>query len=320
MQVTAGIDIGGTGTKLGIVDEAGNIVANREFDTWNFSGFEEYVSELARLVNVMLNGIENGPELDGIGIGSPMGKYVDGTIDHASNLPWKGVLPLADLLKKSFNVPIVVTNDANTAALGEKVYGGAKELNDFVTVTLGTGLGSGFISNGQLVLGFQGFAGELGHVNVGRLEGRTCGCGKKECLETYVSATGIKRTIFSLLAKRHFDSVFRHVSFDDFSTKDITIAADKGDKIALAAFEFTGKILGRKLAEVVMLFNPEAIFLAGGLSLAGDYIIKPTRKYMEKDILEVYRNKVQFKSSELGSEGASILGAASLIKGKLGFN
>jgi glucokinase len=317
MGVSVGIDIGGTGTKLGIVDDDGNILAKKEFGTWDFKVFEDFVDELTKLTTSMLIDVGKSSDLQGIGIGSPMGKYVDGTIDHASNLPWKGLLPIVSLLKNHFDAPIIITNDANTAALGEKVFGGAKDFSDFVMVTLGTGLGSGFISNGQLVLGVQGFAGELGHVNIGRLEGRTCGCGKKECLETYVSATGIKRTIFSLMAKRSIDSEFRHVSFDDLSTKDITIAADKGDKIALEAFQFTGKILGRKLAEVVMLFNPEAIFLAGGLSLAGDYIIKPTRKFMEKDILDVYREKVQFRSSELGSEGASILGAASLVKGRI---
>ncbi len=316
MAISIGIDIGGTGTKLGIVDDDGKILIKKEFGTWAFDVFEEYVNELARIVKNMLSGLKGESDLQGIGIGSPMGKYVDGTINHASNLPWKGVLPIVSLLQKEFDVPVIITNDANTAALGEKVFGGAKDFNDFVMVTLGTGLGSGFVSNGKLVLGFQGFAGELGHVNIGRLEGRTCGCGKKDCLETYVSATGIKRTIFSLLAKRHVESRFRNVSFDDLSTEDITLAADNGDKIALEAFEFTGKILGRKLAEVVMLFNPEAIFLAGGLSLAGDYIIKPIRKYMEKDVLNVYRRKVQFRSSELGSEGASILGAASLVKGE----
>ena len=317
MGVSVGIDIGGTGTKLGIVDDDGVILTRQEFSTWDFQSFEDYVANLTKLTQSMLDELDSGSDLQGIGIGSPMGKYVDGTIDHASNLPWKGTLPIVDLLKEEFDVPVIITNDANTAALGEKVFGGAKDYNDFVMVTLGTGLGSGFISNGQLVLGFQGFAGELGHVNVGRLEGRTCGCGNKECLETYVSATGIKRTIFSLLAKRPDDSEFRHISFDDFSTKDITKAAEKGDKIALEAFKFTGRILGRKLAEVVMLFNPEAIFLAGGLSLAGDYIINPTRKYMEKDILDVYKGKVAFLSSELGSEGASILGAASLVKGAI---
>ncbi len=316
MAISIGIDIGGTGTKLGIVDDDGKILIKKEFGTWDFDVFEEYVNELAGIVKNMLSGLKGESVLQGIGIGSPMGKYVDGTINYASNLPWKGVLPIVSLLQKELDVPVIITNDANTAALGEKVFGGAKDFNDFVMVTLGTGLGSGFISNGKLVLGFQGFAGELGHVNIGRLEGRTCGCGKKDCLETYVSATGIKRTIFSLLAKRNVESRFRNVSFDDLSTEDIALAADNGDKIALEAFEFTGKILGRKLAEVVMLFNPEAIFLAGGLSLAGDYIIKPIRKYMEKDVLNVYRRKVQFRSSELGSEGASILGAASLVKGE----
>ncbi len=316
MNLSVGIDIGGTGTKLGIVNDDGKIVVKKEIGTWDFAVFEEYVRELAKITKNMLGGLGGEQELQGIGIGSPMGKYVDGTINYASNLPWKGVLPIVSLLKKEFDVPVIITNDANTAALGEKVFGGAKDFNDFIMITLGTGLGSGFISNGKLVLGFQGFAGELGHVNIGRLEGRICGCGKKECLEAYVSATGIKRTIFSLLAKRHVESQFRHVSFDNLSTKDITLAADNGDKIALEAFQFTGKILGRKLAEVVMLFNPEAIFLAGGLSLAGDYIINPIRKYMEKDVLKVYKKKVQFRSSELGSEGASILGAASLVKGE----
>lgn len=314
MKVTAGVDIGGTGTKLGLVDDNGTILAKKEFDTRAFAEFEDFVSEIGRLIRSIQSEVPGNPELTGIGIGSPMGNYFKGTIDYTANLPWKGILPIRDLLEQDFSIPIVITNDANASALGEKVYGGARDYNDFVMVTLGTGLGSGFISNGQLVLGFQGFAGELGHVNVGHLEGRTCGCGKKECLETYVSATGIKRTIFSLMAKSHEESVFRNVSFDDLSTKDITEAAKKGDKIALEAFEFTGAILGNKLADVVMLFNPEAIFLAGGLSLAGEYIINPTRNHMEEDLLDIYRNKVQFRSSELGSEGASILGAASLVK------
>ena len=218
---------------------------------------------------------------------------------------------------KSINVPVIVTNDANCAALGEKVFGGAKPYDNFGMITLGTGLGSGFVSNGELVLGFDGFAGEMGHIKVGDLEGRTCGCGKIECLETYVSATGIKRTVFSLLAKSHEESEFRGISFNDLSTKDIYEAAVKGDIIAIKAFEFTGKVLGEKLSDVVMLFNPEAIFFAGGLSLAGDFIINPTRKHMEANLLDAYKDKVKFLSSELGSEGAAILGAASLIKGKL---
>lgn len=320
MRVTAGIDIGGTGTKLGIVDEEGHIIVKQEFDTSTYTDFEEFVSELARRIRTMIEGLKGKFHFEGVGIGTPMGKYKDGTIDHASNLPWKGLLPLAELMKKSVNAPVLVTNDANCAALGEKVFGGAKNYQDFAMITLGTGLGSGFLSAGRLVLGFDGFAGEMGHIKVGDLEGRTCGCGKKECLETYVSATGIKRTVFSLLAKSHEGSEFRGVSFHDLSTKDIHEAAIKGDKIALKAFEFTGKILGEKLSDVVMLFNPEAIFFAGGLSLAGDYIINPTREHMEANLLDAYKGKVKFLSSELGSEGAAILGAASLIKANLGAN
>lgn len=320
MRLSAGIDIGGTGTKLGIVDEDGNIIVKQDFDTGAFPDFVEFIKELSNRVNSMLQGIKNNFKFEGIGIGTPMGKYGDGTIDHASNLPWKGLLPLAELLKKSIDTPVLVTNDANCAALGEKVFGGARNYQDFAMITLGTGLGSGFISDGKLVLGFDGFAGEMGHIKVGDLEGRTCGCGKDECLETYVSATGIKRTVFSLMAKSHEESEFRRVSYEDLSTKDIHEAAIKGDKIALKAFEFTGKILGEKLSDVVMLFNPEAIFFAGGLSLAGDYIINPTREHMEANLLDAYKGKVKFLSSELGSEGAAILGAASLVKENLGSN
>ncbi len=313
MPVTVGIDIGGTGTKLGLVTDEGDIISRVEFNTWDFPKFNEYVGELARSINSLLKSGNQGEPV-GIGICAPMGNYFKGTIDKGYNLPWQGVLPLRDQLQGALGIPTIISNDANAAALGEKVFGVAKDLNDFVMITLGTGLGSGFISNGKLVLGFEGFAGELGHVNGKKPSGRLCNCGKKGCLETYVSATGIKRTIFSLLADSHEGSYFRTVSFDDLSTKEITEAAEEGDKIALEAFEYTGEIFGGKLAEVAILFNPEAIILAGGLSKAGHFIIDPTKRHMEDNLMDAYKGKIRFLSSQLGSEGAAILGAASLVR------
>jgi glucokinase len=232
-------------------------------------------------------------------------------------LSWKGVVPLVSLFKQYFDVPVFLTNDANAAAIGEMIFGGAKNMNDFIVITLGTGLGSGIVANGKLVYGHDGFAGELGHTTV-NYNGRQCGCGKKGCLETYASATGIKRTIFKLLADSLEPSELRSVCFNDLTAEMITKAAKKGDKIALDAFEYTGSILGRKLAESVAYTSPEAIFLFGGLAKAEDFILEPTRRHMEANLLPIYKTKIKVVLSGMTEVNAAVMGSAALAWKEIG--
>lgn len=310
-KVTIGIDIGGTSTKYGVVDIEGKVIFQSSIPTQSHENFDEYIVELTTAVSKGLD-TENH-ELIGVGVGAPNGNYYRGTIEYATNLRWKGVLPLAESIKKIFDVPIVVTNDANAAAVGEMVFGGAQEMKNFIVITLGTGLGGGIISNGRLINGHDGFAGELGHLTIHHGQGRNCGCGRKGCLETYVSATGIKRTVYKLIAEHMEDSELRGISFNDLSTKMITEAALRGDIIAQKAFEYTGRILGAKLADTVAHTNPEAIFLFGGLSLAGDLIFSPTIKYLEESLMPIYKNKIKILPSKLQNQSAPIIGASSLV-------
>ncbi len=309
-HVTIGIDIGGTSTKYGLTDRDGNIYFQGELSTQQYDEFTDYVKALADRLRQEMNAHQ--VHLLGIGVGAANGNYYKGTIEHATNLKWKGIIPLADLLKKEFNVPVLVTNDANAAAVGEMVYGSARNMKDFIVITLGTGLGSGIVCNGHLVNGKHGIAGEIGHTTV-NYAGRYCNCGKRGCLETYVSATGIKRTVYKLLADHLEPSELRGVSFEDLDTRMITEAALRGDIVALAAFEYTGRILGTKLAETVVHTDPEAIFLFGGLSLAGDLIFKPTIKHMELNLMPIFRGKVKVLPSGLQNQAAPILGASSLV-------
>lgn len=311
-EITAGIDIGGTNTKFGLVDRSGAVLFQSSISTQKFSEFNDYLHELSKELKTALTTLGGGYSLLGIGVGAANGNYYKGTIEHATNLKWKGIIPLADMLHKEFNVHALVTNDANAAAVGEMVYGAAKELKDFIVITLGTGLGSGIVSNGQLVNGKHGIAGELGHTTV-NYAGRYCNCGKRGCLETYVSATGIKRTVYKLLADHLEPSELRGISFDNLSTKMITEAAKRGDIVAREAFEYTGRILGMKLAETVVHTDPEAVFLFGGLSLAGDLIFKPTIKHMEANLMPIFRGKVKVLPSGLQNQAAPILGASSLV-------
>ncbi len=311
-EITAGIDIGGTNTKFGIVDREGNVLIQNSISTQQFDEFNDYLNLIVKELHTALLTIGNNYKMLGIGVGAANGNYYKGTIEHATNLKWKGIIPLADLLKKEFDVPSLVTNDANAAAVGEMVYGGAKGLKDFIVITLGTGLGSGIVSNGHLINGKHGIAGELGHTTV-NYAGRHCNCGKRGCLETYVSATGIKRTVYKLLADHLEPSELRGISFDNLNTKMITEAAMRGDIVARSAFEYTGRILGMKLAETVVHTDPETIFLFGGLSLAGDLIFKPTIKHMEANLMPVFRGKVKVLPSGLQNQAASILGASSLV-------
>ncbi len=309
-EVVAGLDIGGTNSAIGIVDRSGNCLSSSVIPTAAFAEVDQFVAAGEQAIRELLH---NNPEwkLAGIGIGAPNGNYYRGTIEFAPNLHWKGIIPLADLFGKRFGVKSVLTNDANAAAIGEMIFGGAKGMRDFIIITLGTGVGSGIVVNGELVYGHDGFAGEIGHT-IYDPNGRDCGCGRKGCLETYTSAGGIKRTLFELMGQRNTKSSFRGKSFDEITAADIATAATAGDELALEAFDITGKILGLKLADSVAHTSPEAIFLFGGLAKSGKLIFEPTQRYMEENMLNIFKNKVKLLPSLLKEENVAILGAAAL--------
>lgn len=311
-QVVLGIDIGGTFTKVGLVDPAGKIYIEDEISSREHPAIEGFIKALHGHI---MNSIEKHQDrfrIMGIGVGAPNGNYYNGTIEEAPNLAWKGRIEFVKLMEEQFGVPTVVTNDANAAALGEMLFGDAEGLKDFIMITLGTGLGSGLVVNGNLIYGHDGFAGELGHVRAVD-NGRQCGCGKRGCLETYVSATGIKRTIFELLAEENVESEFRKIPFSKLKPKLITSLAESGDPIAIKAFERTGYLLGRSLADSVAHISPSRIFLFGGLAKAGKWIIDPTKKSMEEHLLPIYRNKIDIVPSALLKRNIAVLGAAALI-------
>ncbi|MDR2292394.1 MAG: ROK family protein [Prevotellaceae bacterium] len=310
-KLVVGIDIGGTNTKFGMVDRIGNIYVEENISTPFYHDFDDYINALKDVIVNLEKKVENA-EIIGIGIGAPNGNHNTGAIALAANLPWTGILPVVTKLQKFFpSTCIVLDNDANAAAIGEMIYGGAAKMRDFLFVTLGTGVGSGFVANGEMIYGHDGFAGELGHVVVEK-NGRKCGCGRCGCLETYTSAPGIKRTVWELLSKSNEDSIFRHKSFDEFETKNIAEAAQNGDKIALETFQITGEILGLALANAVAITVPEAIFLFGGVAKAGKLIFEPTIASFEKNIMKIWKNKIKILPSELQNKDVSILGSASL--------
>lgn len=313
-KIVVGIDIGGTNTVFGIVERDGKILFDGKIRTSDFDEPEVFVAALYEKINISIKKLGNSHDVMGFGIGAPMGNINKGTIEYPADLPWKGIIPIADIFHKYTDLPVIVTNDANAAAVGEMVYGGAKGMKNFVVITLGTGLGSGFVVDGKLVYGEDGFAGELGHTAIRPGQSnRECGCGKKGCLETYVSASGIKRTLLKIMADSIEPSNLRKVSFEKLDSKMIHEAALKGDKIALKAFKHTGQMLGFKLADVVATTNPEAIFLFGGLALAKDLIFEPAKEYMEAHLLNIYNGKVKLLPSKLTTQNAAVLGASSLI-------
>lgn len=312
IELIVGIDIGGTSTKYGLVDLDGKVLFQSKIPTQTYEDFSDYIKDLSSAIRAGVDKVGNNGKIIGIGIGAPNANYYRGTIEHAPNLPWKGIIPIVDIIKEDFNVPVLITNDANAAAMGEMIYGNAKKMNDFIVITLGTGLGAGIVCNGKLIHGHDGFAAELGHVIINP-RGRQCGCGRRGCLETYVSATGIKRTVYKMLADHMEESELRGISFHDLTTKMIAESALRGDLVAKDAFEYTGQVLGAKLADTVAHTDPEAIFLFGGLSLSGDLIFGPTRKYLEETLMPIYKGKVQVLPSGLQNQSAPILGASSLI-------
>ena len=302
-----GIDIGGTNTVFGIVDARGTIIASGSIKTNKFNEVEDYVNELHTELFRLLEQNNATDKIMGIGVGAPNGNYFNGTIEFAPNLPWRGVIPLAQMLTDRFGIPVSLTNDANAAAIGEMTYGAARGLKDFIMITLGTGVGSGIVVNGQLVYGHDGFAGELGHVIVRPNNGRLCGC-----LEAYTSATGVARTAREFLEVRNEPSSLRQIPIQDITSKDVYDAAITGDKLALEIFDYTGKILGEAFANFIAFSSPKAIILFGGLAKAGDLILKPIKEAMDRNTLNIYKGKVKIMFSELKESDAAVLGASAL--------
>lgn len=308
-----GIDIGGTGTKFGIVDRNGNILFSSEISTRNHKEIEGFIDELHENLYPLIEKAGGPGRIKGIGLGAPNGNIYTGTIEYAPNLPWKGIIPLAKLVEDKFQLPVTLTNDANAAAIGEMMYGAAKGMKDFIMITLGTGVGSGIVANGKLIYGHDGFAGELGHTIVipgGRMHE---GTGKRGPLEAYASATGVRLTALEVLSSHNEPSLLRDLDKNTIDSKAVYEAAIAGDKLAKEIFEYTGKILGIGLANFVMFSSPEAIILFGGLTKAGDLILKPTRESMEENLIQVFQNKVKILVSHLRESDAAILGASALV-------
>jgi glucokinase len=317
-KVAVGVDVGGTNTAIGIVDAGGNVIGKTHIPTPSHGDFEQYINELASAIRQFTESEKysgNNLELTGIGIGAPGGNYYRGTIEFASNLSFKGELQMVKMLRARFPElkAVVLTNDANAAAMGEMIYGGARGMKNFVMFTLGTGIGSGIVINGELVYGNDGLAGECGHTTL-IPDGRPCGCGTPGHLEAYCSALGMKRTAFELLVKYNAtDSLLASRSFVELDSKMIFDAAIQGDKIAIEVFEKTGEWLGIGLADTVHYLNPEAIFLFGGPTAAGDLIFKPTKESMEKHLLPFYKNKINILPSQLNPGDAAIAGASAMV-------
>ena len=308
-----GIDMGGTNTVFGIVDARGTVIASNSIKTAKHSDINDYIDELYQEINRLIVANDAVDKIHGIGIGAPNANYFTGRIEGGVNLPWPSPIPLADLVSAKFGIPVAITNDANAAAIGEMTYGVARGLKDFIMITLGTGVGSGIVVNGQMVYGHDGFAGELGHVIVKRTNGRMCGCGRTGCLEAYASATGVARTAREFLdARTGEQSLLRNIDIDSITSKDVFDAAVAGDKLAKDVFEFTGEILGEALADFISFSSPEAIILFGGLTKSGDLLMKPVKEAMDKNTMAVFRGKVKLLISELKESDAAVLGASAL--------
>lgn len=312
-----GIDVGGTNTKIGIVNESGKVLARTSVKTQAHSLIDSYIDAIYDALLPLVETTGGWTSIEGIGIGVPNGNFYSGNIEHAANLPWKGIVPLQQLVSEKFSLPCKITNDANAAALGEMVYGVAKGMKDFIMITLGTGVGSGIVANGQLIYGHDGFAGELGHTVIVRKGGRPCGCGQSGCLETYTSANGVAITARQLIETTKEESSLRQLQTKDITSKDVFDAAIKGDKLAIHVFEETGQLLGEAFANFVAFSAPEAIILFGGLTRAQEILTNPIRKSMEQNLLKIWKGKIKLLLSHLPEDDAGILGAASLIANSL---
>jgi len=311
-QVALGVDIGGTNTKYGIVNHRGEILAKGSIKTDDYPKVEDFIDALLNEVTPLLEQHCSQKQFDGIGVGAPNANYYRGTIEQAPNLHWKGIVPFAELMTKKFGVPCKMTNDANAAALGEMMFGAARGMKDFIMMTLGTGVGSGIISNGQLIYGHDGFAGELGHTIVKPGGRKHWSTGSEGSLEAYASATGITITAKKMRAEFP-SSMLNNYPEDQVNSKIVFECAMNGDPIAIEVFRYTGQKLGEALANFVMFSSPEAILLFGGVIKAGDFILKPTKLHMERNLLPIFRNKVKLVFSELDEADAAILGASALV-------
>lgn len=308
-----GIDIGGTNTVFGIVDARGQVVASDSIKTRKHANFDDYIAELQKEVTRLLKTNEAEDKIQGIGIGAPNANYYTGRIENGVNLPWGNDVALAEKVSRAFGgIPVAVTNDANAAAIGEMTYGAARGMKDFIMITLGTGVGSGIVINGQVVYGHDGFAGELGHVVIKRNNGRICGCGRTGCLEAYASATGVARTAREFLELRSEPSTLRSLDIEEITSKDVYDAAMAGDKLAKEIFEYTGKILGEAFADMIAFSSPQAIILFGGLAKSGDLLLKPLKEALDKSVMPIFKGKTNIILSELKESDAAVLGASAL--------
>lgn len=309
-----GLDLGGTNSVFGIVDSRGDIKATTAIKTQGYQTVDEYVDAAIEALQIIIDQVGGIDKIKAMGVGAPNANYYKGTIEFAPNIVWahEGIVPLADMFSKRLGVPVAITNDANAAAIGEMTYGVARGMKNFIMLTLGTGVGSGIVVNGQLVYGCDGFAGELGHVIMRRENGRSCGCGRTGCLEAYCSATGVARTARELLATTNTPSMLRDLEPEKITSLDVSIAAGKGDELAKRVYDFTGEMLGEACADFAAFSSPEAFIFFGGLTKAGDLIMNPIKKSYDEHVFKMYKGKAQFLISGLDGSSAAVLGASAI--------
>lgn len=308
-----GLDLGGTNSVFGIVDENANVLATTSIRTAGQNDLNLYMDAAIGALQPMIDKVGGIENIHGMGIGAPNGNFYTGNIEYAPNLPWKGIVPFSKLFKERLGVPVVLTNDANAAALGEMTYGVAKGMKNFIMITLGTGVGSGIVINGQLVYGCDGFAGELGHVTVDYSEkARLCGCGRRGCLEAYCSATGVACTAKEILSETDKPSSLRDIPIDEITSRDVSIAAEHGDEVALDIYKFTGELLGKSCANFTAFSSPEAYVFFGGLTKAGNLLMDPIKKAYDEHVMEIYKGKAKMLISQLDDAQAAVLGASAL--------
>ena len=309
-----GLDLGGTNSVFGIVDSRGNIKATTAIKTQGYDTVDDYVDAAVNALQPIIDQVGGLSQIKAMGIGAPNGNFYNGTIEYAPNLSWghDGVVPLAKMFSERLNnLPVALTNDANAAAIGEMTYGVARGMTNFIDITLGTGVGSGIVINGQMVYGSDGFAGELGHMVV-RPDGRSCGCGRKGCLEAYCSATGVARTAREFLETSDEPSLLRDMNPEDITSYDVSVAASKGDALANRVYTFTGELLGEACANFATFCSPEAFIFFGGLTKAGDLLMEPLKKSYDAHVLKIYKNKAKFLISSLEGSSAAVLGASAV--------
>lgn len=309
-----GLDLGGTNSVFGIVDSRGDIKATTAIKTQNYANVEDYVDASVEALQIIIDQVGGINKIKAMGIGAPNANYYRGTIEYAPNIVWghECCVPLADMFKKKLGIPVAITNDANAAAIGEMTYGVARGMKNFIVLTLGTGVGSGIVVNGQLVYGCDGFAGELGHVIMRRENGRSCGCGRTGCLEAYCSATGVARTAREFLSTTETPSVLRSIKPEDITSLDVSIAAGKGDELAKRVYEFTGEMLGEACADFAAFSSPEAFIFFGGLTKAGDLIMDSIKRSYDNHVMPIFKGKAQFLISGLDGSSAAVLGASAI--------